>query len=126
MKKWIIVLFCAFILSIMSVSAQEQFASAVEWSPDFSRLAIGYNGGGLAIFETATDKPIRDFSLSIADIVHITEIQWHPTESNILAVNISTLAQYEAYILNVATGDVIDILEGFERQSVNFWVTNLS
>ncbi|MEQ8676689.1 MAG: hypothetical protein RLP44_30900 [Aggregatilineales bacterium] len=126
MKKWIIVLFCAFMVSIMPVSAQEQFASAVEWSPDFSRLAIGYNGGGLAIFETATDNPIRDFSLSTADIVHITEIQWHPTESNILAVIVRTIGQDEAYILNSANGEIIDILEGFERQSPNFWVTNLS
>jgi WD40 repeat protein len=74
---------------------------ALEWSPEGSQIAAGYDTGLLVIWDVATGQKISEFTGSLGS--HIKTLTWHPNGMSIA----SSIDYVPSKVWDVTTGQLL-------------------
>jgi len=96
-----------------------QIGVAIDWSIDGIKLAVGYQGGVVEIFDARSGETLWTHQFS--DVVN--SLNWHPTNPDRLAIGGGNPARAEGIveILDVATNQIVLTLDGGEAISSISW-----
>lgn len=88
-------------------------ASYLDWNKTGNRLAIGYQGGRVEVWDTELNTSIFELPAPQPDL--LTDLQWSPVDDAVLAVARGTPpgGWMSVLVINVQTGTTILTLDGY-------------